>query len=341
MAAKNINLALQGGSTHGSFTWGVLDRLLEETDLDIVGVSATSAGAVNGSLLVYGLLKGGKEEARKVLSEFWEKLAQKSLFSPLNQPTIIDRLYAEHPGNMNFNPVFWFFSTITRLYSPYQLMPFDINPLRDVLNEIIDFKVLQSSDHPKLFLSATNVKTGKIKIFSKDELSIKAVLASACLPFTFKSVEINNEYYWDGGYMGNPALYPLFYNTNCPDLLLVQINPINIPHVPTTAGDIVNTTTRIAFNSSLMREMRAVLFINSLVAKGFDDGGKLKRAHIHMIEAEDVMNTLNETSKMNLSGDFLSYLFNIGRQRAHAWIEANYDKIGKESSCSVEDIFLS
>lgn len=337
MKKRKLNLALQGGGAHGAFTWGVLDRLLEEKDLEIVGVSGTSAGAVNGACLIYGLTQGGNEAARDVLSEFWRKNSESHQYSLL-QPTILDKMLSN--GNIDFNPFFWFFSMISKSLSPYQWNPLMKNPLKDLLLDVIDFDAIQKERKHKLFLTATNIRTSKVKIFHNPEITADAVCASACLPHVFRAVEIDGEFYWDGGYIGNPAMFPLFEQTQCTDLMLIQIDSIDYNKVPTQMSEIVDRATDISFNSSLMREMRAISFVTKIIEKGFDDDGRLIKTNIHYISTGDLMNHYSGSSKANVDWDWLSFLRENGRTKAEAWIREHYEKIGKRSSCDINCIFL-
>jgi len=336
---KRINLALQGGGAHGAFAWGVLDRVLEEGNLEIEGIVGTSAGAMNAAVAAYGLCIGGNEGARKTLAEFWKKISDAAKNSPL-QPTIWDKLFRPGSGSMEFSPGYIFSDAISRIFSPYQMNPMNINPLRDVLSSVIDFPAMHKSQAVKLFICASNVMTGKIRVFDQTDVTVDAVLASACLPFMFQAVEIDGEFFWDGGYMGNPPLYPLIYHTKCDDVLIVQLNPIKIPELPTTAQAIMDRINTLSFNSSLMREMRAVHFVTKLIDGGFDDGGRLKRLLVHTVDAEDVLGKLGVSSKLNADWEFLMYLFELGRTRAGDFLEQHYDKINVESSTRLEDKFL-
>jgi NTE family protein len=215
---KRLNLALQGGGAHGAFTWGVLDRLLEDERIAFDGITATSAGAMNAAVLAYGLAAGGREGARQALAGFWRRISRAALAGPL-QPSPLDRLLGNH--SLSFSPAFLGLDLVTRLMSPYDFNPFNLNPLRDVLRATVDFDVLAHAACPvKLFISATNVETGKVRVFERREVTVDAVMASACLPFLFQAVEIDGEHYWDGGYMGNPALFPVIYNCAAPDILV-------------------------------------------------------------------------------------------------------------------------
>jgi len=337
-AVKTINLALQGGGAHGAFTWGVLDRLLEEENVAYEGISATSAGAMNAAVFAYGMTIGGREGARKALTNFWRRISHSSLTSPL-QPSPMDRLMKDH--SLRWSPAFVFFDIVTRLMSPYEFNPMNFNPLRDVLVQSVDFDVLKRDDCPvKLFLSATNVRTGKVKIFRHHELSPDAVLASACLPFLFQAVEIDGEAYWDGGYMGNPALYPLIYHTETNDILIVHINPLVRNELPRTATEILNRINEISFNSSLMREMRAIGFVTKLIEDKRVNDASLRHILIHGIAADELMTGLGVASKLNADWDFLTHLRDVGRAQAEQWLAECYPKVGVESTVDIRSRFL-
>ena len=335
---RTINLALQGGGAHGAFTWGVLDRLLDEKELAFEGLSATSAGAMNAAVFAYGLAFDGREGARKALTDYWKRVSEAARLGPL-QPSVIDRMLEDH--KLSWSPIFPLIGFVTRMLSPYQFNPANYNPLREVVEQSIDFSVLQRPDCPvKLFLSATNVRTGKVKVFAGNEISVDAVMASACLPTMFHAVEIDGEAYWDGGYMGNPALFPLIYNCESADIVIVHINPLFRNEVPRSADDILNRINEISFNSSLMREMRAVSFVTGLVTqKRVLDGG-LKHVLIHSISDDGLMGALTPTSKYNADWDFLIFLRDQGRKCADGWLAANFAKLGVESSVDAEKVYL-
>ena len=334
---KRINIALQGGGAHGAYAWGVLDRLFEDSRLTIDGIVGTSAGAMNAAVAAYGIAKGGPASARAKLELFWRKVSEAGRMSPL-QPTIFDKLFGN--GNLEYSPGWHVLDALSRLMSPYQLNPLNINPLREVLRDVVDFEFLQEKSLVKLFICASNVMTGRHKVFTGREISADAVMASACLPFLFQAVNIEGQYYWDGGYMGNPPLYPLFYETDTPDVLIVQINPINIQELPTTAQAILDRINTLSFNSSLMREMRAVNFVTKLIDKGFNDGGRLKRVYIHTIDAEDELGKLGVSSKLNSDWQFLQGLFELGRNKASAFLDTHFEKIGKQSSTDIQAKFF-
>ena len=334
---KTINLALQGGGAHGAFAWGVLDRLLEDERIAFEGLSATSAGAMNAVTLAYGMTLGGREGARKALTQFWRRVAHAGMISPL-QPTWAERL--SHNHSLENSPAFVWFDLVSRLYSPYQFNPLNYNPLRQVLEQTVDFERLRQDSKLKLFLSATNVRTGKVKVFGNDELSVDAVLASACLPFMFQAVNIDGESYWDGGYMGNPAIYPLIYRCESRDVVVVHINPIERMETPTTARDILNRINEISFNSSLMREMRAIAFVTKLIDDGVVEEGQMKRMLIHAIEAQDFMRDLGVSSKLNADWEFLTHLRDVGRERADQWLETNFEAINAHTSVDLGATYL-
>jgi NTE family protein len=315
---KTINLALQGGGAHGAFTWGVLDRLLADDRLVIDGISATRA-------------------ARQALEEFWRRVSLMAAASPVQQ-SWFDRLFGGY--GMDFSPSYQFFDFMTRLLSPYQFNPSDINPLRELLVDSVDFDRLRAGGGVKLFVAATNVRTGKIKVFESRELSAGVLLASACLPLMFRAVEVDGQHYWDGGYMGNPAIFPLIYGCDARDVVIVHINPIEREELPTTARDILNRMDEISFNSSLMREMRAIQFVTDLIDREQVKDGRLKRMLIHSIEAQDVMAGLGVSSKLNPDWEFLTHLRDVGRERADRWLDLNYGRLGRESTVDLRDSFL-
>jgi NTE family protein len=334
---KLANLALQGGGAHGAFTWGVIDRLLEEPRFEIEGVSATSAGAVNAVLLAHGLTIGGRTGARQALADFWQSVAKISKSSFL-RPWWSDRMTENH--GLEYSPGYVFFDLLSRVFSPYQINPFNYNPLRTMLEQAIDFERLRRECTLKLFLCATNVRTGKVRVFTKEEMCVARVLASACLPLFCQAIEVDGEYFWDGGYMGNPALFPLIYSCECRDIIVIHINPTERADIPKTAPEIINRINEISFNSSLFREMRAIAFVTKLIDDGKISDGSLKRMLIHAIEADDVMQRLGASSKFNADWDFLSYLHDMGRERAGSWLQSHLDMIGIESTVNIRGKYL-
>lgn len=340
MAKKIINLALQGGGSHGAYTWGVLDRLLEEKDLVIEGISGTSAGAMNAAILVSGYIKGEREGARSALEEFWRRISTAAAFSPLHKSPV-ERMMTG--WNMDFSPMYHWMDLMSRVFSPYELNPLDFNPLRPILEDMIDFSTLQAegSNNIKLFLTATHVTSGQARVFKCHEITADVLLASACIPFLFQAVEIDGESYWDGGYMGNPAIWPLIYHCDTQDVVLVQINPIHNEIVPRTAHEIINRLNEISFNSSLIAEMRAVDFVSRLIAGGNLEEGRYKDMRMHLIYSREHMQHLNASSKMNADWDFFQFLRGLGRKTAEEWLAANWDLLGKQTSIDIHEKFLS
>jgi NTE family protein len=333
MTTKKIDLALQGGGAHGAFSWGVIDRILDDERLEIDGICGTSAGAMNGVCTIYGLNKGGKNLAKHTLVKFWHKISEAGKLSLL-QPTWIDKMVSK--GNMDFSPTYKFFSMTSENLSPSQFNPLGINPLEKILKELIDFDELQKMSPPKLFVCATNVRTCEAKIFGFKEITAKAVLASACLPYLYKAVEIDGEHYWDGGYMGNPPLSPLIDHTEgTDDILLVQINPITIKNVPSTIEEIKDRVNEISFNSALMHELKLLQFKQQMVDQGIKVEGKLQHVYLHHISADSELAELNLSSKLNTTWDFLMHLKELGYKACDSWIKENYDKIGKQSTFKI------
>lgn len=336
---KSINLGLQGGGAHGAFAWGILDYLLEDARLDIEGISATSAGSMNAVVVAQGLLHQDRDEARQVLLDFWKDISNSQKLFPL-QPLIDIPWHNVHKYSLVNSPAYIYFELMTHILTPSQFNPFNINPLRNILDNFIDFERIKKESKIKLFLSATNVKTCKIKIFTNKELSTKVILASACLPTLFQTVEIDGQYYWNGGYLGNPAIFPLIYNCDSQDVVIVHINPINRPGLPQTPAEIFNRINEISFNSSLVREMRAIAFVTDLIDSKSAEGLGLKKMYIHAIRSDEDMAQYDISTKMNADWNFLTHLRDHGRHFAKIWLQENFSKIGKESSVCIRKEYL-
>jgi NTE family protein len=335
---KSINLALQGGGAHGAFTWGVLDRLLEDERIRFDGISATSAGAMTATALAAGMAADGSQGAKKALTRLWHGISHAALTSPL-QPTFLERLFGNH--SMAQSAGFVFFELMTRLFSPYEFNPLNCNPLRQVLLDTIDFDALSPTTCPiKRYLAATNVRTGKIKVFDNSEIGVDAVLASACLPFLFQAVEIGGEAYWDGGYAGNPPIFPLIYNCSSSDVVIVQLSPMRRDELPHSSMEILDRVNEISFNSSLLREMRAIRFVTRLIDDGTVVDGSLRRMRIHAIAADDVIAKLSIASKLDADWEFLTSLRDTGRERAEQWLDAHFDRIGVESTVDLQAVYM-
>lgn len=335
---KRIKLALQGGGSHGAFTWGVIDRLLEHGGLEVEAIVGASAGAVNAVVLAYGLAIGGPDGGRERLSDFWHRVSAVGRLGPL-QPTLFDKLFSF--GSMKFSPLWHFHDMLSKLFSPYEINPGNLNPLRDLLLEAVDFDRLDASrDGPELFVCATNVLNGRLRVFHRPEITVDSIVASATLPYMFQAVEIDGQYYWDGGYCGNPPIFPLIYMGGGQDILIVQINPINIAEVPKTARAILDHAATLSFNSSLMREMRVIKFVQDLIDRGELDSAKHMRTLIHTIDAEQELGSFDVSSKFNSDLGFLLHLFALGRAKADTFIENHYGDIGVRSSTDIVAKFL-
>jgi NTE family protein len=288
--------------------------------------------------MTYGFAVGGRDGAKHALARFWRRLSHTASMG-LFQPTCFDRAIDNY--SLSWSPVFLVLDLVTRLFSPYQFNPLNHNPIRDVLIASVDFDALRKSDcQIKLFLSATNVRTGKVKVFENKDITVDSVLASACLPHMFQAVEIDGEHYWDGGYMGNPALFPLIYNCNSQDIVIVHINPIHREELPRTASEILNRVNEISFNSSLMREMRVINFVTRLIDERRVTDGSLRRMLIHSIAADDEMTKLSIASKLNCDWNFLTLLRDTGRRVTETWIADNFDKIGHESTVDIQKQYM-
>ncbi len=332
---KIINLALQGGGAHGAYTWGVLDRLLEDERISIEGISGTSAGAMNGAILVNGFAKGGYKGAREALEKFWSRVSEMGSFSPVQQ-TPLDRAF--NGWNLDASPVYTAYDIAARIFSPYQANPLNYNPLRQVMEEMIDFETLNNHKGIKLFITATSVRTGQERVFHCSEVTIETLLASTCLPTLFQAVEIDGEAYWDGGYSGNPAIWPLIYNCDSNDIMLVQINPFVREEVPVKANEIVDRMNEISFNSSLIAEFRAIKFVSKLMKKGMLKDENYRDLRTHIVFSPEELHDLNASSKMNANWDFFIWLRDIGRTAMDVWLKKNFDKLGHESTFHFDDV---
>ncbi len=333
MARRKLNLALQGGGAHGAFTWGIVDRLLEDGRFEIEGISGTSAGAMNAVCVAEGLHRGGTEEAREKLKAFWDAVADHGQFSPLRISPVNAWL-----GNwsMDGSPALAALEVMSTLFSPYDFNPLDINPLRLIVDEQIDFSHVQACRAVTLFIAATNVWNGKVRVFSNAEIDCNAVMASSCLPYLFKAVEIGGVPYWDGGYMGNPVLYPFFYQTQTEDILLVQINPVERMETPKTARQINDRVNEITFNASLLRELRAIRFVKKLIAEGRVDRDHYKDIRMHRIAAPPELVALSASSKLNAEPGFLRHLHDLGVECADEWLKGEAAKVGKEPGLDLD-----
>jgi len=345
---KKLNLALQGGGAHGAFGWGILDYLLEDGRLDFEGLTATSAGAVNATIMAQGLSRSDYDQTRQDLHDFWEDIAQAGLlYTPVKQDPF-EMAKAFNPflkdWSLNEATAFNMFSNWSRTLSPYQFNPLNINPLRDVLEKRLDFETIHQCDCIQLFISTTNVRTGNAALFHNKDITMDVLLASTTLPFLFQAVEINGDPHWDGGYMGNPSLWPLFYKTACRDILILHINPIIRDETPTEPHEIENRLNEITFNASLLKELRAIDFVQKLITQDMlkdEYKDQYKSINLHAIRADEALSNLSVASKFDTDWTFLKDLRDLGRQQAALWIKTNYKHIGKKSSVDIKRDYLN
>ena len=326
---KPVNLALQGGGSHGAFTWGVLDKILEDGRLSIEAISGTSAGAMNAVVMIDGWLRGEREGARSALDKLWRGVSEYSWASPIQRGPLARALGI---WNVDRSPGAIWFDALTRLFSPYQFNPLDYNPLRDYLEKEVDFEKVKCSEAIQLFVSATNVHTGRVRVFDNfynKDITFDAVMASACIPTLYRAVEIDGVPYWDGGYMGNPVLWPFFYSTRTNDLILVEVNPIERHTTPTTAYEIQDRMNEITFNASLQNELRAISFVSRMVQQGKLDPVRYKDIRLHLISDPEQMLELGASSKLNAEWAFLTHLRDIGRACAAKWLDQHFEAVGE------------
>jgi NTE family protein len=344
----DINLALQGGGSHGAFTWGVLDMLLEDGRLGLEGVSGTSAGAMNAVALAHGLTLGEKtrkngdtteqrEAARAFLAKFWSDVASMDSANALQR-----NMWSLMLGGwrMEQAPTNLFTDAAGHLFSPYQTNPLDINPLRNWLEREIDFERIAKLTSPKIFVSATRVSSGKAEIFSGKRLTAQAVMASACLPMVFQAVEIDGEMYWDGGYSGNPALHPLIYQCASRDIVLVQINPLQRNVHPNTAAQIMDRINELTFNASLLAQMRAIDFVKRMLAQGRLDPERYKDVLLHRIDGGEALEAYPASSKFKADAGLIKGLFELGRECARRWMARNFEAIGTQGTVNIARDYL-
>ncbi len=334
---KRVNLALQGGGAHGAFTWGVLDALFEDGRLELEGISGTSAGAVNAVMVADGLARGGPEEARKRLADFWRAASRDGDMSKLNR-VFSERLFSLVPiAVLPFQP--WI-DAMRRYLSPYDLNPLNINPLRDLIVRFVDFDAVRQCNL-QLFIAATNVHTGRLRVFPRDTISADVVMASAALPYVFRAVEIEGTPYWDGGYTANPPIYPFFRTTETEDVVVVQINPVLRPSTPHSSQEIANRVNEITFNASLIAEYRAIEFVRRLIDQGAlphgTGPGQYRRINVHRIDLGHVGRKLTTESRLNTDYDFFETLYRAGHRAARRFLDQHFDDIGVRSTLDLRE----
>ncbi len=330
-----VDLALQGGGSHGAFTWGVLDRLLEEPWLKVEAISGTSAGAMNAAVLVSGYMQGGERGAREALDAYWNRVAEAAKFSPI-QRSPLDRLM--NRWTLDTSPAYLVMDLMSRVVSPYNLNPLGLNPISDILRESIDFDHLGEASI-KLFITATNVHTGRGRVFRNKEITPDVLLASACLPTMFQAIEIDGEPYWDGGFVGNPTITPLVRESDAPDVILIQINPRERRETPRTASEILNRLNEISFNASLMKEVRMIALLRQAADPGSGEGARWARMRTHRIMT-DKLAEFGASSKLNAERAFLAMLKEEGRRSADAFLTEHGDDVGKRSTVDI-DVLLA
>jgi NTE family protein len=338
MESVSINLALQGGGAHGAFTWGVLDRLLEEAWIEVAAVSGTSAGALNAAALKSGWSRGGREGARAALRVLWTRVAGvRDLRTMGWYRSVLPSVGMFAQAAETFMPVSPL-DMASRVFSPYDFGPFWRNPLEPVV-KAFDLAEVCAETGPRLVVAATNVRTGKLKVFEGGDVSHQAILASAALPTVFRAVEIKGEAYWDGGYAANPALFPL-YDPDLPDdILIVSINPMRRDEVPTSATGIVNRINEISFNSALLRDLRAIAFVQRLIAEGAIRKGAMKDVRVHLIGDDDLMTSLSVRTKVTPTPLLIDTLHAAGRRAAANFLDAHRQDLGRTGSCNLSEIF--
>jgi len=333
MKKKRVTLALQGGGAFGAFTWGVLDAFLEDDRFEIVGVSGTSAGAMNAVVLLEGLAEGGPHRAREQLAEFWRAVSFDGSLPTLEREVMESFMSIWDPFKLRLTVA----QKTTEIFSPYFLNPLELNPLREVMERLIDFELVRRTNYPKLFVAATNVQTGKARLFQRPEMTADMLMASACLPTMFKAVEIDGEFYWDGGYMGNPSLYPLYTETDCADIILVQINPIRRDKIPITSPEIMERLNEITFNSPLLQEFRAIDFVSRLIDSGRLDGTHYKKVRLHLVSGGESVDRYGATAKVNADFSMFEDLFQIGRTAAEEFLQEHFDSIGVRGTLDLKE----
>ena len=328
-----VDLALQGGGSHGAFTWGVLDRLLQESWLRIDGVSGTSAGAMNAAVMVDGYAAAGAEGARAALENFWQRVSRAAVLSPFRR-TPLDVLLGR--WTLDYSPMFVAMDMMSRVFSPYNLGQHAANPLQGILTECIDFGRLAQSPI-KLFVTATNVRTGRGRVFRNREITPDVLLASACLPTLFQAVEVEGDVYWDGGYSGNPTITPLVRECESRDTILVQINPIERPEIPRSARDILNRLNEVSFNAVLLKELRMIALLRRVTHPENSEGANWAGMRVHRV-ASQLMVELGYSSKLNAEWEFLCMLRDEGRRCADSFLIAHADDLGRHSTFDLDQL---
>lgn len=329
-----IAFALQGGGSFGAFSWGVIEAFLQDKRFQIEGLSGTSAGGMNAAALAQGLLKNGNDGGREEMRRFWRKVADMGVLSPYQRPFNPFEMKTDLPHP---DPISFFTGLMQGVLSPYQVNPMDINLLRTLVEEFFDFDLLQTAKALKLFLCATHVETGKLKLFDLPSLSVQKVLASACLPFLFQAVEVDGEHYWDGGFVGNPAIYPLIYECTAQDIIVIQLTVMNRKTLPISAAEITERHKEITYNACLMREMRMINFVSDLIDKGVITDKGIRRINVHIIQNEALFRDIDLAQALNPSWSLIEFLHRKGLETGKKWLAENGNKLGKKPEKTKEN----
>jgi NTE family protein len=332
---------LQGGGSHGAYAWGVIEQLIDDGRIDIDSLSGTSAGAMNAVVYAYGRMKNGPQGAKEALHNFWYEVSKIGNGFKLVYHNHVQK-FMNH-WNADRNPSFLWFQMITRLFSPYEWNPLNINPLKDVLEKCVNFEELKLCECANIFIGTTCVRTGKVQVFHNKSITADVVMASSCLPTLFQSVKIGNDCFWDGGFSGNPPLFPLISRSKSRDVIIVHINPMVREEIPDRPLEIMNRMNEIAFNSSLLKELRAISFVIKLLDEEWlkeEYRGKLRHLLIHSIHADQPLKGLGVSSKFSTDWGFLTYLRDLGRAEAKRWLKENYDKVGVEATVNLRSEYI-
>ncbi|MDX2274091.1 MAG: patatin-like phospholipase family protein [Hyphomonadaceae bacterium] len=336
---KSVSLALQGGGALGAYTWGALDRLLEDGRIEIAAISGSSAGAMCAVVLAEGMAKGGPDAARQALRDFWEGVARAGRSNPYRRTPMLAFLNSFAPGWGSY--MAQWADVATRVASPYDLNPLNLNPLKEVVEELVDFERVRAPNAIPLFIGATNVETGRIRIFSNKELTADHLMASACLPQLFQAVEIDGAPYWDGGFVGNPALFPLFDIQATCDILIVQVNPIVREGAPRNAADISARMNEITFNASLLSELRAIEFVARLIDQSRLPEGRYRKMLIHNVSEDQALSPLAIGADLNTDLYYFEGLFKVGRAACERWLGAHFQALGERSTVDLRAMFAA
>ncbi|MDR1334925.1 MAG: patatin-like phospholipase family protein [Holosporaceae bacterium] len=334
---KKVAIAMQGGGAHGAFAWGVMDRLLEDERIEVVGASGTSAGGMNAASMIEGLIKGHNAGGRAKLNDYWREMAALSKKSSPYQLNPLDKMAKYY--NLDHSFGYYLMGAIQSFFCPYEWNPSNKNPFLEFLRDFFDFQAVRNSEERKIFLGATHVKTGKVKVFGNDQFCADALMASACLPFLYQSVKVDGEYYWDGGFIANPAIFPLIYNTSANDILLIQLTKSHTDEIPRSKAAVTDRLKEITYNGCLVHEMRAIHLISKMIDEGKIVDPSVKRISMHVIKNEDSFKSLNLSSALDTEWDFLQLLKNEGRKTADRWLLANYNNLGSKCHTLDEAMF--